>query len=420
MIIADEPVYTTALNDGLTLRTATGDDVARLAEFNGLIHGPEVTEMTRRLLVEHPHVTGRDFIFIDDAAGQVISSLCVIPWTWSYDGTVLPVGEMGIVGTREGWRKRGLIRAQIPFFRQRLAERGCLLSIIQGIPWFYRQFGYEYALPLEATTALELRQVPAPPACSLGFRGAEPGDIADLMRLYSASAAGLDVYPLRDEATWRYLLASERPDAMCHQTWLVTGEAGATLGYFRVAEYHFHAELTVDEASPLPVDAALTVLNHLKALAEARNEPGLRFNLPAHHDLARLTHAYNGHDRGAYAWQLMIPDIPALVRGVAPALERRLAASMFAGLTRDLRISFFREAFTLRFVEGRLVEVTDLTGEGGADVSMPVQAFTPLVMGWRSLEQLHEQYPDLGAWGHTRLLMETLFPPQRAWVYTAY
>jgi hypothetical protein len=136
--------------------------------------------------------------------------------------------------------------------------------------------------------------------------------------------------------------------------------------------------------------------------------------------LVRLARAFGAHDRGAYQWQLMIPDIPALLRGLAPALERRLAASMFAGLTRDLRIGFYRQGFTLRFVDGELREVTDLTPGGDADASMPIQAFTPLVVGWRTLEQLHETYPDLGAWGATRLLLETLFPASKAFVYPTY
>jgi hypothetical protein len=426
MIDPNEPPYVESLPSGLALRTAMADDVDRLAVFNGLIHGPEIVGMTRRLLLEHPHVTGRDFAFVEDASGKVVSSLCVIPWLWSYAGMPLPVGEMGIVGTLEEYRNRGLVRAQIPLFRQRLHERDCLLSIIQGIPFFYRQFGYEYALPLEATISLELRQVPAGPAHSSGepaftFRRATQEDIPVLAKLYSEAAGALTIHAERDAATWRYLLAPYSvPDAMSHQTWLVEDDA-AVIGYFRVAEFHFHSELTVDEASALPFDAGLTTLTFLRDLAEKRSEPGIRLNLSADHNLSRLVLAYGGRDRGAYSWQLMIPDIPALLRGIAPALESRLAASMFAGLTRELRISFFREGFTMSFERGRLVKITDMARRpNGWDASMPMQAFTPLVFGWRSLEQLHETYPDLGAWGVTRLLLETLFPPRRTWINTTY
>ncbi len=441
MIATDDPVHSQPLPGGLTLRTAAGPDVDRLAAFNGLIHGGDTVEMTRRLLLEHPRVTGRDFIFVEDGSGRILSSICVIPWTWSYAGTPLPVGEMGIVGTLEECRGHGLIRAQVEFFRQRLAERGCLLSIIQGIPFFYRQFGYEYALPLEAAVILELRRAPAPsgaaaaavpgpepaaearPRPPFTFRRATCDDVPVLARFYDEAVRDVAIHAVRDEAVWRYLLAPYAvPDGTSRQTWLVEDAAGVC-GYFRVAEYHFHDELTVDEASALPYEAGVAVLAFLKELASRRNEPGIRLNLPSDHNLVRLALAFGGYDRGAYSWQLMIPSIPALLRGLAPALEARLAASpLFAGLTREVRISFYRQAFAMRFRGGKLVEVSDeaLDDDSPSDVRMPIAAFTPLVAGCRSIEQLRELYPDLGARGVSRVLLDTLFPPCGGFIYTTY
>ncbi|HAZ27685.1 TPA: hypothetical protein DCY67_03570 [Candidatus Acetothermia bacterium] len=68
--------------------------------------------------------------------------------------------ELGLVGTLDEWRGRGLQRRMVAYFRERMAERGAVLSIIQGIPGFYRQFGYVYAIPLEGGLVLAPRQVP--------------------------------------------------------------------------------------------------------------------------------------------------------------------------------------------------------------------------------------------------------------------
>ena len=157
--------YRKELGDGLVLRTAASErDVERVAEFNGTIHGPEVAAMTRGLFLYHPSTHREDLIFVEDEqSDQVVSSLCLIPWTWRYEDVTIPSGEMGIVGTLEDYRRQGLIRAQVALFKRRLAERGCLTSHIQGIPYYYRQFGYEYALPLEGGLRIEFRHVPAAP-----------------------------------------------------------------------------------------------------------------------------------------------------------------------------------------------------------------------------------------------------------------
>ena len=103
------------LENGLVLRTAASErDVERAAELNGTIHGPEVAAMTLGIFLHHPSTHWEDLIFVEDeATRQVVSSLCLIPWTWRYEDATIPSGEMGIVGTLEEYRRRGLVRAQV-------------------------------------------------------------------------------------------------------------------------------------------------------------------------------------------------------------------------------------------------------------------------------------------------------------------
>jgi predicted N-acetyltransferase YhbS len=241
------------LGQGLMLRTAAGpDDIERVAQFNGLIHGAELAITVRRLLRDYAGMDGRDIVFVEDAStGKIISSLLLLPWTLSYGGASLPVGEMGMVGTLESHRGQGLVRAQTAYFMQRLVERGCLLSLIQGIPYFYRQFGYEYAMPLEGGLRLSGRELPAPPDTAFSFRPATAKDIPTLQRLYAAAARDLDIRAVRDEALWRYLLAEPAGSALRCETWLVEDAAGDVVGYFRLPDFHFDEELAVNEVSRL-------------------------------------------------------------------------------------------------------------------------------------------------------------------------
>ena len=423
MLDPTETPYRQPLQDGLVLRTAARErDVERVAAFIGTIHGPGVASMTRNLFIHHPHTRGGDLIFVEDGrSGQVVSSLCLIPWTWRYEGVEIPAGEMGIVGTLEGYRHRGLIRAQVDVFKRQLRERGCLLSQIQGIPYFYRQFGYEYALPLEGGLRLEFRDVPTPPDEPFSFRAATRDDLPTLARLYDEAAGDLAIHAARDQATWRYLLAHTGGTDMERDTWIVQGADGQIAGYMCVPKHHFGEELVVSEVSHLGFDAALAALDHLKKLAVERDKPGVRLNLPAGCTLMQLARSLGAHDLGTYAWQIHVPDFAPLLRALAPVFERRITESPFARLTRDVRLSLYCEALVLRFVEGRLTEViSEGTTDDEAILRLPPLQFIPLVLGYRTVEELRAAYPDMRVTPTGRLLVDTLFPKASSFIYTIY
>jgi hypothetical protein len=409
------------LDHGLVMRTAASqDDVERVAAFNGLIHGSELAVTMRRLLRDFAGMDSRDIIFVEDAAtGEVVSSLVLLPWTLLYGGSPLPVGEMGMVGTLESHRGQGLVRIQTDYFMQRLRERGCLLSLIQGIPYFYRQFGYEYAMPLEGGLRLSGRELPAPSAAAFTFRQATVNDPPTLQQLYDAAAQDLAVHTARDQAIWRYLLAEPAGSALRCETWLVEDVFGDAAGYFRLPDFHFDEELAVNEVSRLSGDAALAVLHWLRQAAADRGKPGIRLNLPAGCTLMQAARSLGAHDLGTYAWQVHVPDLAALLRAMGPVLEQRLAASPFAGLTRDLQICFYRDSVTLRFEAGRLADVA-ATGPAQGAINFPPLTFTPLLFGHRTVDQMRLAYPDISVDGSVRLLFETLFPPVASFIYPSY
>jgi len=422
MSSSTETFHRQPLDDSLLLRTAaTERDVERVAAFNGEIHGPGVASMTRNLFLHHPNTRVEDLIFVQDArSGQIVSSLCLIPWIWRYEDVDLSAGEMGIVGTLEGYRHRGLIRAQVEVFKRRLRERGCLLSHIQGIPYYYRQFGYEYALPLEGGLRLETRHVPDPTDVPFVFHPATSDDLPALVRLYDEAAQDIALHTARDEAIWRYLLTRTGGTEMERDTWVIKDSDGQIAGYICIPKHHFGQELVVSEVSRLGFDAALATLHHLKTLAAERDKPGLRLNLPADCTLMQVARSRDAHDLGTYAWQIHVPDVGALLRALTPVLERRVARSPFAGLTQDVRLSLYRETLVLRFVAGRLTEVANPGFTDSEPIRFPPLQFVPLVLGYRTWEELRAAYPDVSVAPAWRLLVDTLFPKVASFIYTIY
>src|SRR5512138_3220483 len=108
------------LGNGLVMRRSTSEDADALAAFNGRIHGEDeldskrVAAWTHDLLARpHPTMNPDGCTIVEEAAtGRIVSSMNLIPQTWTYEGIEFGVGRPELVGTLPEYRNRGLIRAQ--------------------------------------------------------------------------------------------------------------------------------------------------------------------------------------------------------------------------------------------------------------------------------------------------------------------
>jgi predicted N-acetyltransferase YhbS len=407
------------LDNGLKLKCITGsDDAERLIAFNASIFGAGVGAMTRSLLFHHP-ATKPEYCLYIEAEGQIVSSLALIPWEWRYDEVTLKSAEMGIVGTREDFRNRGLIRLLDARFKELLRADGFHLSHIQGIPYFYRQFGYEYALPLEEHWRAELHMLLTQPDPGICFRPATVEDIPTLMQFYEAEARQLDISAVRTADTWRYLLKQAAGTATESEIWLLETD-GQPVAYCRIPREGFGDGLIVDEVSRVDPLTANTLLGWLKSLAVERGKPYIRFNLPETNDLLRAARSSGVYRAGGYQWQIHVVDAARLLRQLSPVLERRLADSLFANLTQTVFINLYRSGIELHFEAGKLRAVNASAKPVRSEINIPPNLLAPLVLGYHSRHELAAFYPDLGIYGQSGLLIDTLFPKMNSFIHANY
>lgn len=410
------------LSDGLTLKSIhTPDDLERWAQFQAHIHGESVAEMCRALLLHHPTTRPEQWWYIEeDSTQRIVSALCLIPWRWRCEEVELKAGELGIVGTLEEFRSRGLSRTLTRQHPAALEAGGYDLSHIQGIPYFYRQFGYEYAMPLEGGWHLELHQVGEAPDTGITLRPATEADIRVLSQHYHDAARGLSISACRGDEEWRYLLTHSLRTEMATDFWLVIDPAGVPTGYVGVQRFGFSEGLNIGEVSDLSSDAAVAVLSFAKGLAIERGKPFIRLVPPEHTSLQQIAAAWGAHNTGRYAWQIHIPSPARLMRTMGPVLERRLAASAFAGMTGPVHLNLYRRGVVLRFAAGKLAGVDEVPGSQSEQINVPPLLLAPLALGWRTAEELAGIYPDFIVRGAATPLVAALFPPLKSFLYSQY
>jgi GNAT superfamily N-acetyltransferase len=430
------------LGDGLVLRRGRDEDAEPLAEFNAVVNSvtedrdEEVYYWTLDMMSgELPNFDASDFTVVEDErTGAIVSTLNLISQTWSYDGVEFAAGRIELVGTDPDYRRRGLVRAQMEVVHEWSARRGEKVLGITGIPWYYRQFGYELALDHLGGRAGYKANVPRlkdGDTERYSFRKATVDDIPFLSRVYEQGNRRFLVSCVRDEEMWRHELLSRSKGSPHRLAIRVIETAAATpVGLLVHTPRLGGGEMSASVYELLPgvpwLDVTPSVVRYLEkvGLVYAARDGRQAF---AGYSLSLGTE-HPAYDAGGdllprasrpYSWWVRVPDVADFVRHVAPVLERRLWDSLGAGYTGELKINFVGDGLQMAFEKGRLTEAarwipTQLDSRLGArerDALFPALTFLKLLFGFRDLDDLEHAHPDLlVSSSRVRELLKALFP----------
>ena len=425
--------------DGLILCRSTSADADALAEFNAHIHSDfgfdkpdqRVAAWTRDLL-SRPHPTFHPddcTLVVEASSGKIVSSMNLISQTWAYEGIPFGVGRPELVGTLPEYRKRGLVRLQFEEIHRWSAARGELVQGITGIPFYYKLFGYEMGLELNAGRMgyeAHLPTLKEGEAEPFNLRPATVDDIPFLMSVYARACERHLITCVRDESVWRYDLSGQSEENVDRLEFrIIQRPDGEPVGYLA---HHWYDWLWGLSARHYELKPGISWLEVTPAVArylwktggeyakrnnrtEARTSYGFWFG--SEHPSYDLFRSRLPLVRNQYAWYIRVPDLPAFVRAITPALERHIAGSAIPGHTGEIKISFYRSGLYLKLEKGRLVSIEPWmpSHEDQGQAAFPDLTFLQLVFGFRTIDQLEQSYADCSCRDDgQRVLLSTLFP----------
>ena len=421
---------------GFRTRTIkTQEDVDRVIRFNEIVWGEEeneeygkiVGEMVRGLITQHPHTSFDDFFFVEnEKSGELVSFLCLVPLKWKYGDVNLKVATVECVGTLKPYRRRGFIKALMEKYEERLREGEYDLSVVWGIPYFYRQFGYEYALSYREECILRFDQISDQKRANITIHPMTIQDIPSAPRLLDQSLKKFFVHTIRDESIWLYQERRKMSTEYLIESFVVESN-GAVSGYFRsIREGHQSVtqSLSILEASDLTYDCVLEVLRYAKSIAESRDKtPVIRVFLPVNSPFVEAAKYLGGQISTPIRYLIKFPDVVQFLTKMKPVLEKRIKESIFQGLTMTLTINLFKLIIRLCFVDGVLRNVEHYDSSGDVDeftAKINPFAFCKLLIGDSNIEEIAAQYPDVIAYGKIRHILAILFPKTMSYIISGY
>ncbi|MET9661367.1 GNAT family N-acetyltransferase [Streptomyces sp. NPDC006510] len=147
------------LADGLVLRAARPADLDQIGALLAR-RGDPADALDHRLVVTDPDAGWSACAVVVDG-DRVVSTATLLDEEVRIGGVRLPAGQVELVATDREYEGRGLVRALMRWAHDRSAARGHVIQALIGIPYFYRLFGYEYAIDI-------------PPALTMRTAGEQP------------------------------------------------------------------------------------------------------------------------------------------------------------------------------------------------------------------------------------------------------
>ena len=350
--------------------------------------------------------------------------MILIPWIINYKGIELSSAELGLVGTLKEYRNKGLIRKLNERFRELVTQEKFEMSQIEGIAYYYKQFGYEYAIPLEPSHVLDLNLIPDDISAiqrEYKFREATLEDIPVLIELYDEMTRELEIKALRSEKIWSYILGPSLNFDPTREIWLVLDKNSNVKGYFRATQEGFGEGLILNEASNFSDDMAVAVLKKLKDLCLKHEKPYLRFNNQEDNILVKTAKSLGARDFGHYAWQIYFIDVKNLIEKITPILEQRIKENPISGLTETVFIDMYREALELKIIKGEIKDINIIESQGdNSHFRIPPNLVIPFFLGYLTREELMRYNHDVSCLQKWENLIDILFPKMKSFLYLNY
>jgi predicted N-acetyltransferase YhbS len=393
----DRPVD---LPGGLLLRGARPTDLDQIAALLADRGDPNDAE-DHRLVVEDPD-GGFDACAVVLDRDRVVSTATLLDESVFLGGLRIPAGQVELVATDRAYEGRGLVRALMGWAHERSARRGHLMQVMLGIPYFYRQFGYQYAIAIPHSRAVQT--VPAMPDGHI-VRAAAPVDIALMARLQDATQRRFDLSMPHSALCWRALVARHGSSQV------VVERAGEPVGTGRVTPPD--EGVVLGEVAGADAGAVEALVAYAAGLAggariEAKDRGG------------QLASYLAPAPEQAEDYYVRVPDVVALLDHLRPVLTARLAGD---DGNEDVIVSFFRHHVRLRRGDGAVTGVLPggpmqgPAAAGGAGVAPDLIA--PLLFGPHGIAGLAARHADVYP-GPNADLMRALFPPVDADLLTFY
>jgi len=406
------------MKDYTFAKPESDEDFKALYKMNDLVFGDEdVRSITKRFAEHHPDMSKEHFFMVRQGK-KVVAGLLLVPQVWRLGEVEFKVAEMGCVGTDPEHRRKNLQGVLNDEFDEYAKEHGFDLCVLAGIPFFYRQFGYQYAVQLNYSTEIPLEKIPEKET-ELLIRDFTNEQIEKADSFLKKSQERYLVHSVRSQEIWEMQQKTGTYGADPFQTAALFLEK-EFVGYFRYSVDQEKKsinikELAIDEIVS-PADLADVIGKHVSTFGLTT----MNTRLSHEDEFSRYLISLGAKINTPYAWQVKILDLTNFLLKMCPVLEQRIENSDFIGVSKELTMNFWKYAVKMEIEDGKVTSVEKVYGEEDRIIGWNPDVFIQLAFGYKGRKELEEMYPDFRVRGDVGGLIDVMFPKQPSYIHYCY
>jgi hypothetical protein len=416
--------HNSKIDDRFTIHIAEENDeeLNALVNFNIEVHGSALLgTFIRRIFLEHPRKNKILWLYIkDDKKDRFASSICMVPMEWQIGDTTLPVCEMEFVGTLKEYRGKGFIKILNELYENIMSQNGYIMSVIRGIPYYYRSLGYEYVSSLDERLTIPNSAIPNITQDNIKIRKANSNDLSFIKSKYNQYHEKFHIFNKFDSECFKFKYLNDAFNTEVRTTYILE-EDSLKANYFSLGKSYDNESYEI--VSPdLTQKQMIVLLQFLENLGGYEKDDKIPLSISETSSFYKYIESLSGELFPTYGWQVKIPDLARYFYTIQKLIEDRLEQSEFKGVTKTIRISDYQKSFELNFKNGMLISVNVEKGYPDpkiTDLRIPGAFLYKFLLREKTIDELNSIIKDAIIHPSSRSLIETMFPKRRS-LFSSY
>ncbi len=400
----------------------TGEELKSVQKLCCNVFGENEAEMLVDFFDRSPRKDKNLIYYAYDCEQEkCVGTISYLDLLFEYEGISLKTAEYAVAATDSAYRGQRINTRLTQMLFKTCYERGTNLVILEGIPYFYRNYGFNYAVPM-CKEMFDLDRKDLAKAERISIRNANLEDAAFIYEKYLLATEKVDICKIKERAIIEAQIGVYQSDNN-HKGYYIVEDSDLTdpqrIGYFALDTTS--AELIIsDIADNLSFDVYESILKFLQEEVLPTKEKTVLFaSVPDKNKFIAYLRMKGSRRVGKYAWQIKIFDDYKFFMDILPLLEKRVQNSIY----HDEKIEFYYNNYKklIHFsIDHGKITLCQETWKPKWEVNLTSQGAVKLFFGHNSLGEILDFLPDCMVTEHLRDIVEVLFPKVNVHFYMNY
>ncbi|MGM0640291.1 MAG: GNAT family N-acetyltransferase [Thermotogota bacterium] len=354
---------------------------------------------------------------IDTDKNKYIGTVSLIDTPMKYDGIEIKTCELGVVGTLEEYRGNKINDTLTKLFLEKAEELEYDMIIIEGIPYFYRRYGFNYSVPM-SSESFKINNLEFTNKEKLTMRKADKKDLNFIKTEFDKSNEKVEIY-LNKEKEIIDNHMNDYEERFLAKDYRIIEKEGKKIGYLALTKFKDIMQIC-EISDDLNFDVYESVLSILeKELDNYKTKDEIRLDIPETNKLIAFSRSKGSKRIGDYQWQIKILNLYRFMENIKPVLEKRIKNSIYNNENFKFKYHNYREMIEFN-IKNSKINIKKLKFEPAYDVNIPPQAEVKYLLGNNTYEELRNILPDTIIQKKFLGLMNTMFPKTTRHFYHNY